>query len=54
MEKAIELNEKPSYLVFLAVAYIECTKTIHRNLQVDEEMSKKLHEMNSRAKQLFM
>lgn len=54
LEQAIELREKPSYLIFLAAAYIDCTKTIHRNSRVDEEMSKKLHEMNNRAKQLFM
>lgn len=53
LERAVELCEKPSYLVTLAAAYIDCTKTIHRNLRVDDAMRKKLHDMNTRAKELF-
>lgn len=54
LEHAVELREKPSYMVFLACAYIECTRSIYRNTDVDKELSKKLREMNTRAKQLFV
>lgn len=54
LEDAVELHEKPSFMVFLACAYIECTRSIYRNIDVDKDIKKKLNEMNNRAKKLFM
>lgn len=54
LEQALELCEKPSYMVYLASAYVDFSKSIKRNLNLDNEMKDKLLGMNTRAKELYM
>lgn len=54
LEQAVDLCEKPLYLVFLATSYVDCVKSICRNIQLDDEMKTKINDMNIRAKELYM
>lgn len=55
LEQAVQLCEKPAYLVFLATSYVDCARSIHRNVkQLDSEMEMKIHDMNCHAKELYL